>query len=254
MRRPLVALIIAAIALQAGCVTGRRSFPLAIPTNDNPAQTRGKVYIAAVTDDRTFQNKPSDPSTPSIDGDVTKLSAQQKDQMIGRQRNGFGKAMGDIALPAGESVTERTRLLLEQALARKGYEVSTDPNAANSITVSVKEFWAWFTPGFWALTFEAKLSCDVTLKNSSGLHTATIKGYGLNHGQVAKNGNWQEAYDPAMEDFISNFGTQWDSLAQRSDRGAADLYEQLNKLDALRKAGILTPQEFDAQKAKLLAQ
>jgi hypothetical protein len=32
--------------------------------------------------------------------------------MIGRQRNGFGKAMGDMALPADDSVTKRTRLLV----------------------------------------------------------------------------------------------------------------------------------------------
>src|SRR5271169_3394623 len=119
MKLASLALIATAVALQAGCVTGQRSFALAIPKHDNPAPTQGKVYIGAVTDDRTFQNKPSDPSTPSIDGDVSKLSAQQKDRMIGRQRNSFGKAMGDIALPTGESVTERTRLLVEQGLARK---------------------------------------------------------------------------------------------------------------------------------------
>src|SRR5271167_3835752 len=117
MKLATLALIVSVVALQAGCVTGQRSFALAIPKADNPAPTRGKIYIGAVTDDRTFENKSSDPSTPSIDGDVTTMSAQQKDRMIGRQRNSFGKAMGDIALPAGESVTERTRLLVEQSLA-----------------------------------------------------------------------------------------------------------------------------------------
>jgi Short C-terminal domain len=32
-----------------------------------------------------------------------------------------------------------------------------------------------------------------------------------------------------------------------------DIYEQLNKLDALRKSGMLTEQEFDAQKKRILA-
>jgi uncharacterized lipoprotein YajG len=254
MKHLLFAIVVVGIALQTGCVTGQRSFPLAIPTQGNPPPTQGMVYIAAVTDDRAFQNKPSDPSTPSIDGDVTKLSAQKKDRMIGRQRNGFGKAMGDIALPLDESVTERTRLLVAQGLARKGYQVSTDANAANLVSVSVKEFWAWSTPGFWALTFEAKLSCEITVKNSSGLHTATVKGDGLNHGQVAKNANWKEAYDPAFEEFISDFDTQWDNLVPRGDKGGGDLYERLKKLDELRKAGILSQQEFEAQKTKLLAQ
>jgi hypothetical protein len=94
-------LAIAALSSQAGCVTGRRTFELPIAAHEVPAANKGRVYIGAVTDDRQFENRPSEPSTPSIDGDVTKLSAAQKDQMIGRQRNGFGKAMGDIALAQG---------------------------------------------------------------------------------------------------------------------------------------------------------
>jgi uncharacterized lipoprotein YajG len=132
--------------------------------------------------------------------------------MISRQRNGFGKAMGDMALPAGNSVIKRTRLLVEQGLMRKGYEISSDPNAANTVTVSVKEFWAWMTPGFLALTSEAKVSCLIAVTDAGGVHTTIVNGYGLNHGQVAKDGNWQEAYDPAFEDFIAFFGTQWGNL------------------------------------------
>jgi Short C-terminal domain/Uncharacterized lipoprotein len=264
MKFSVIALVGVAIILQTGCVVGRRTFPLAITSHDIPAPSHGTVYITAVTDDRDFQNKPADPSTPSIDGDVTKLSAKEKDQMIGRQRNGFGKAMGDIALPADDSVTKRTRLLVEQSLQRKGYQISTDPSASEAVTVSVKEFWAWMTPGFIALTFEAKLSCTIAVTDASGLHTAIVKGYGINHGQVVKDGNWQEAYDPAFEDFIANFGVQWDNLALRGpgDPGATraagsaqgDVYEQLKKLDELRKAGILTQEEFDTQKRKLLEQ
>jgi len=218
LKLPVVAFIGAAILLQSGCVTGRRSISLPVPSHDIPAATQGKVYIAAVTDDREFLNKPSDPSIPSIDGDVAKLSAQQKDHMIGRQRNTFGKAMGDIALPADDSVTKRVRLLVEQGLLRKGYEISTDPDLSRSVTVSVQEFWAWTTPGFFALTFEAKLSCSIAVTDGGGgVHTAIVKGYGLNHGQFAKDVNWQEAYDPAFEDFISNFGTEWENLGLRED-------------------------------------
>jgi len=248
MKFPLIALIGIAIVLQTGCVTGRRFISLSVTPHDIPAATQGKVYIAAVTDDREFQSKPSDPSIPSINGDVTKLSAQEKDQMIGRQRNTFGKAMGDIGLPADDSVTKRTRLLVEQGLTRRGYQITSDASAPNTVKVSVKEFWAWMTPGFFALTFEAKLSCAIEVNNASGVHTAIVKGYGLNHGQVAKDGNWQEAYDPAFEDFIANFGSQWENLGLREDpkttvkaklAGAEDLYEQLKKLAELKREGVL---------------
>ena len=59
---------------------------------------------------------------------------------------------------------------------------------------------------------------------------------------------------------MSNLGAQWDNLLARTASSPSnakidgDLYEQLNKLDALRKSGVLTEQEFDAQKKKLLSQ
>ena len=179
-----------------------------------PAATKGHVYIAAITDDRQFENRPPEPSTPSIDGDVTKLSAEQKDQMIGRQRNGFGKAMGDIALPSGDSVTKRVRLLVEQGLARGGYRITTDPATSDKVAVSIRQFWAWSTPGAFVLTFEAKLSCAISVTNAAGTHMTVVNGYGINHGQIAKDGNWQEAYDPAFEEFMANFVLQ--ALAMRN--------------------------------------
>jgi hypothetical protein len=210
---------IGVLALETGCVVGRRTIdlPIAAPTTAAP-QTRGHIYLATVTDDREFQNKPDDPSTPSIDGDVATLTAADKDRMIGRQRNGFGHAMGDIALPAGESVIERVRALVAQGLARDGYLVTTAPGAANTATVAINEFWSWSTPGFAALTFEAKINCTLTIDNGDGTkHVLIVKGYGLNHGQFAKNVNWQEAYTPAFEDFETNLATELQKLALKND-------------------------------------
>src|SRR5277367_1903090 len=184
-------LLVGVLVLETGCVVGRRTIDLPVANSTtSPAQARGHIYLAGVTDDRVFQNKPDDPSTPSVDGDVSTLSAADKDRMIGRQRNGFGHAMGDIALPAGDSVTQRVRALIAQGLARAGYLVSTEAGAPNTATVSINEFWAWSTPGFAALTFEAKITCTLNIDNGDGAkHVLTVKGYGLNHGQVAKNAN-----------------------------------------------------------------
>src|ERR1700753_2891269 len=141
--------ILALVALQTGCVTGRRTFDIPVTaTTAAPEAVRGSVYIASVTDDRKFENKPDDPSVPSIDGDVNKMSPALKDHMIGRQRITFGHAMGDISLPADASVTQKARSLVEQGLLSDGYRVTNDPNASNSVAVSVSEFWAWTTPGF----------------------------------------------------------------------------------------------------------
>jgi uncharacterized lipoprotein YajG len=256
--------ILALVALQTGCVTGRRTFDLPVTaTTAAPEAVRGSVYIASVTDDRKFENKPSDPSVPSIDGDVNKISAAQKDQMIGRQRNGFGHAMGDISLPADDSVRRKVRILVEQGLRSDGYRVTDDSNASNSVAVSVNEFWAWMTPGFWALTFEAKIGCLLTVQGADGsTHTAVVRGYGRNLGQVAKDGNWLDAYAPAFEDFVKNLGPAVDQLGltgtlqatspHRKSGESSQGFDELKKLDELRKAGIITDQEFEAQKKKIL--
>lgn len=244
------------LVLQTGCVTGRRTFEVPVPvSNAKPDAVRGEVYLAAVTDDRVFENKPSDPSTPSIDGDVQSLSAAEKDHMIGRQRNGFGRAMGDIALANGETVTHRVRLLVEEGLRRRGYVISQDPNAPTSASVSIDQFWAWMAPGMFALTFEAKVGTQVVLKDRTGVTKVYAYGHGLNHGQVVKDGNWQEAFAPAFDQYLASLvhelGTAPAPLAPPA-APTTDLYTELKKLDELRAQKILTEEEFQAQKKKLL--
>ena len=260
MKIRVAGLVFAAFVL-GGCVTGRRVMPLPVTTQAVPAATRGTVYIASITDDRQFQNKPSDPSIPSVDGDVSKLSAHLRDQMIGRQRNAFGKAMGDIALPAGDSVTERVRLLVQEAFRRSGYSVTKDPSAANSVDVSVMEFWSWMTPGFAALTFEAKLTCRIFDHSGDPSRFILVKGYGRNYGQFAKDVNWQEAYDPAFQDFITNFVGQVAALGLGHENGTdhaaagaavTDVADEIRKLDQLRRSGAITNEEFETQKRRLL--
>ena len=207
----------ALLIMLSGCVTGRRELTLTVPTAVPTAVTAGRVFLAEVTDDRQFVNKPDDPSTPSIDGDVTKLLAQDKDRMIGRQRNGYGHAMGDVSLAASDSVTKQVRSLIAQGLQSKGYQFTTDSTAPNVMKISTKEFWSWMTPGFVALTFEAKIQCAITVTNAAGSHTLTVKGHGLNHGQFAKDVNIVEAFDPAYADFLTNFASNIDNLGLSPD-------------------------------------
>jgi hypothetical protein len=196
-------------AFQTGCVVGRRTIALPIPaaTTAAPAQ-KGTIYLEAVTDDRRFENKPAQPSTPSIDGDVNAISAEQRNMMIGRQRGGFGNAMGDIALPSGESVQKRTTALFEEALKRRGYALTTDAAVANKASISIKEFWAWFTPGMWSVSFEARISCVLSVKTAAGAKEITVTSQSYNGGQVASDANWRIAYERAFEDFLKKLDTE----------------------------------------------
>ncbi len=191
--------------LFTGCVTGRRIVTLETP--DIPAiSSNGTTFrIVSVVDDRVFRNNPSDPSIPSIDGDVKMLGPEEKSSMIGRQRNGYGKALGDIALPDGESIINEVELLLKEGLDSIGYDAVDLPSEDLSVNVSVNEFWAWFGPGVFSLEFHARLKCTINFKGRDIEEEFVVGGEGVNVGQVASNENWKLAYTRAYEDFLKHF-------------------------------------------------
>ena len=208
--RILIILCPVLIGLLSGCVTGRRSFDLAIPAASSYPQSAslGPIAIGEIRDLRQFQNHPDSPDTPSIDGDVTLLSDQARSKFIGRQRSGFGKAFGDVVLPAGGSVQEKIAALLREGLKRRGYSIADPAATENTVSVDINQFWGWMTPGIVALSFEADIRCRVTVTRGGKRVTFRVRGYGLNHGQFAKDVNWQEAYDIAFNDFLNNLDDQ----------------------------------------------
>lgn len=189
-------------ALTSGCVVGRRTVGLDVPAVPSMGASKGEVAITSVADNRRFENEPKDPSTPSIDGDVKTLTSEGKAMMIGRQRNTYGGAMGDIALPAGQSVPQQTRSLVEAALRARGYNVTSNDSAPAKVSASIDEFWAWFTPGMFSVTFEARINCALTLSKDGKNVQISVLGYGKNSGQAASDENWKEAYDRAYKDFL----------------------------------------------------
>lgn len=199
------AALLGCLLFTSGCAVGRRTLPLDVPHTTGLGTAKGSVFIGEVTDARRFENKPQLPSVPSIDGDVTKASKEQLANVIGRQRNTYGAALGDIGLPDNDTVMKRTRLLIEEGFRRKGYAISSDPAAGATATVGIDEFWAWITPGMWSLSFEANITCKLTLTKDGNSKTFTVRGYAINKGQAATNPNWQKAYQAAFDDFLVQF-------------------------------------------------
>lgn len=191
--------------LASGCVLGQRTVALPVPSHGSGG-SKGQVAITSITDARVFQNKPSDPSTPSARGDVNQLSAQQRANLIGRQRNTYGAAMGDIALPAGETAATKMRELIASALAKRGYGVGG--SGGNSASVRIDEFWAWGTPGMWSIGFEARVRGQFTVRRGGATRTFSITGHGENNGQVASDTNWRQAYERAFADFLAKLDTE----------------------------------------------
>ena len=200
--------VFACALLASGCVTGRRVIPLEVPEGGASSGERGEIFIGAIEDGRKFENKPTSPSTPSIKGNVDSLTPEQKQVFIARQRNGYGRAMGDVVLPDGQTVPERMRLLIKAGLASNGYKLTDDSAASTSATARVDEFWGWFTPHFATLSFEANVSATITIKRHGKTYELHPKGFGRNQGQVASNANWQVAYTRAFDDFLKSLDSE----------------------------------------------
>lgn len=185
-------------SLSVSCVIGKREVTVKVPVGTHPA-AKGQVSLGSIQDARTFQNKPEQPSTPSVEGDFTALTAQQRENYIGRQRNSYGKGMGEVVLPAGGTVTAKMREIITEALARRGYTVAGSGTPAS---VKISQFWGWMTPGMWAITLEARITASVSVRGQS----IQITGYGENVCQAATTPNWDRAYERAINDFLDKAG------------------------------------------------
>jgi hypothetical protein len=206
MKTPcLIAAALLSCALFSGCVMGRRTVALAVPTTPAPASPKGEFVVNSAEDLRHFEDKPASPDTPSVDGVVSSKSKEELAGMIGRQRNTYGKAMGDIALPAPATVQTKTIELIEEGLRRSGYTIAKGSASANTASAKIDSFWAWFTPGMWSVGFEARVECHITITHGNKTATLYVQGRGENRGQVASDANWQLAYSRAFDDFLNNF-------------------------------------------------
>ena len=193
--------------LLSGCVLGERHLTLKIPKGPS-ASVKGDVAIATVVDSRRFEDKPSDPSTPSVDGKVASKTKSELSQLVGRQRNGYGHAMGGIGLGGGRTMPDVMRELVSEGFSRRGY--ATKATSQNRVHVDVEKFWAWMTPGMWSLGFEAQIESSLSYKGRN----FRVRGAAYNGGQFAKNANWEEAYEMAFEDFLKNLNTELERCAR----------------------------------------
>ena len=194
-----LALLLSVIFLN-GCVTGTRNIALEVPTSIATDTPKGSVYISAINDLRVFEQKPKSPRTPSVKGKLDKTTIDERAKLIGRQRNGYGMAMGSVALEEGRTVQDETTELLTTALKNRGYKLSDSADGAIAISADIEKFWAWFVPGFVSISFESEVAIKLNANNRSSL----VTGAGLNKGQIASNANWALTYQRAYQDFLND--------------------------------------------------
>lgn len=205
----LAAVLLASWAL-GGCATSRGIID--VRPKVVPAPTSGPmVSLDSVADRRHFELAPRDPSTPSLkDNRINDTSITSR--AIARKRNGYGMALGDVLLPAGRTVTDLTRETLTSALHDRGYRVvvpsATGSREVSGLNVEILEFWAWFTPGFWAAHLECRIHLRATEAASPSRPAREFKGYVRLATQAATGDAWKNTVDKAIDSLVRDIETQ----------------------------------------------
>ena len=162
------------ISILGGCATSRTELKIAsLASEPAPTVTANPrtIVIRSVKDERVFEQAPSSPSTPSLGFEGASLATDElMSRAIGRKRNMYGKALGDFLLEKGRTVTELVRENVAVALRQTGYRVVTDQEALASaiiVDVRIKQFWTWFSPGFFTISLQATIETDIDVSGSS---------------------------------------------------------------------------------------
>lgn len=201
-RRQLLFLLAASCIWLAGCATSRSEIRIESPTADaSAAPASGKlVAIRSISDARVFEEKPKEPSTPSLGfGGAGAAPDDVKARAIGRKRNAYGKALGDVLLEPGQTVEGLVRENLSVALAQAGYRV-VEPGTAGALALDVRieRFWSWFQPGFWAIKLHAQIATEVRAEGGAAF---TVEVKAEDSRQMAPESAWMEIIGLALEQY-----------------------------------------------------
>jgi hypothetical protein len=189
----------------AGCATSRSEIKLHSPAIVTPSTTATSaqrvIVIGKITDERVFEQAPNDPSTPSLGfGGSDKATDDVKARAFGRKRNTWGQALGDVLLQPGQTVESVIRENLVAAFQQAGYQVKSQSDAGPSplvVDVHIKQFWAWFTPGFWAVTLSNNIATDLVINGAGSPVVVSI--HVEDKHAAATESDWMQIADKGLD-------------------------------------------------------
>jgi hypothetical protein len=192
-----IAALVALSTALFGCVSSRSVLDVQAPQSANG--TGQKVSIVAI-DERHFEASPKQADTPSLKNseEVGDLSITQR--AVGRKRNGYGMAMGDILLPEGMTVSQLVAKSVAEGYRKAGYQVvekAERDGDAKAVTVHITEFWSWFSPGAFSVALNNKARLNIaTAGETKPLDIATDKRESM---QLVVEGDWKEINETGLK-------------------------------------------------------
>lgn len=188
-----------------GCATSRSIVSLQTSVSQAPA-TGPAVRLEKIEDVRQFEIAPSTPSTPSLSDDAVTNEAVRS-RAIARKRNTYGAALGDVLLPEGASVSALVRDAMTRSFHEAGYRVlkPTDPGyeQATPVQARINKLWAWFSPGFWAITLTSNYDIVISSSLPALQSNNVFSGQAQNSMQLATDEDWAAIVRKSLDDFAS---------------------------------------------------
>jgi hypothetical protein len=201
---PLIGLAV----LVSGCALGRDVLDVRVPVPPN-ASAGPAVKVVRVTDQRTFEAKPQDASTPSLKEAADISDKAITVRAIARKRGGYGMALGDIVLPEGQTVEGLVKDAVVRSLRESGYRVVDAPDAAfataTPLEADIDQFWLWFSPG--AFTVDIRFRARVRLTGDlPGLRedASPLTGDARSSSMAATSEVWRKTTSEGIEDLVKN--------------------------------------------------
>jgi hypothetical protein len=189
--------------LLSGCAAGRSTVEITPPSAINPV---GGAYAKIVTVDdlRKFEASPSVPRIPSLENASEITDPSITARAVARKRGGFGKALGDVVLPPGQSVAGLVHAAAGKALADKGYTVVevNSPHYATAapLSVDIVQFWAWFSPGFASVHIDFEGTVNLRGAGLLDREPTTVTSHVAHEGMAIFESDWTDLVQHGVAD------------------------------------------------------
>jgi len=187
----------------SGCATSRGVLEIQEPVESTNPSEGTALKFERISDNRKFEISPKQPDTPSLKNN------EINDQLItsraiARKRNSYGKALGDILLPEGQTVVGVVEKSLTRGFRENGYRVLFEGEIgyddALPLEVDIVEFWGWFSPGFWSIEINFKSLIRVYGPVGPFIDGEEFDSQVAMKYQVASSENWQETIQANMNE------------------------------------------------------
>lgn len=205
MKKILFFVLLVAVAALQGCATSRSVVDVSSPSDTSQVlESAPYLYIRNVTDARTFQEAPRSADIPSLGfGGANAAAEEIKARAIGRKRNGWGKAMGDILLPEGGTVEKLVREAATAGFQDAGWRVVQSPNSPQdemaTVDITIKQFWSWFQPGFWSVSANSRVETVFDFSDKKMIAPIVVE-Y-KDRMQFVTDDDWQEAIQQVLTEY-----------------------------------------------------